>query len=115
MKRLIISEVLKTPKAITNEKGEYIKKVILENIHNNEVTTLDFSGIESLTTAFLNKSIGELYCELDNSSDVLNSLVKFDVSTISNFQKLKIKEVLRNSKNKSIEHEKMIDEITIYG
>lgn len=112
--RLIIKEMIDSPLAVSSEKGKPIYERLQKNINNNIFTIIDFSGIKSLTTAFLNVAIGELY--RTGTSKNLNKQVKIDTSTLTPSQFKKIKLVMENSKtkyNKGLK--KNIDEVTLYG
>lgn len=114
MTRLVIAEIINSDLAVTSETAKLVNEKILENINHNELITLDFTGIKTLTTAFLNIAIGELY----NISDpeTLNRLVKFDVSTLTKLQFSKIKLVMENSKEKLTKiDDDFIDEVTLNG
>lgn len=71
MKKVInVSSVLDSPSALTQEQGKKIYKLISNSIKEGNRVVLDFNGIESMISPFLNNAIGKLYGEF--SSDVLN-------------------------------------------
>lgn len=47
--------------AVTTDDGDKIFIMLDENFQKGIITTLDFSGVIILTTAFLNAAIGQLY------------------------------------------------------
>lgn len=106
-----IRDVLKTDLAVGDDKGKYIFSLIKKSIDEKEYTIINFTGITSLTTAFLNHAIGELYT-LYNSEE-LNSTVKIDATTLTPSQKKKVRMVMMNSKNKI--DQTTIDEVTNHG
>lgn len=106
-----VKDVLQTNLAVGADEGKYIFSLIRESIEKKEYIIIDFTGITSLTTAFLNYAIGELYTLYD--PDKLNSLVKIDAETLTLSQKKKVNLVMRNSKNKI--DQKVIDKVTNYG
>ena len=113
-KRIVIKDVLKTNLAVSSDKAIYISQLMHEAIEKEESIVLDFSGIKSLTTAFLNTSVGELYKDYD--SELLNKYIKFDTQTLSSLQMNKVRLVMSNSKEKySEEYKKRIDEVTLHG
>lgn len=111
VQKIIISDVLKTDLAVGDEKGKYIYSLLKKAFEEKKETIVDFSGITSLTTAFLNYAIGELY--LLGNSDELNKYIKIDATTLTISQKKKVRMVMENSKNKISQTE--IDEVTIHG
>lgn len=56
-----IGDIINTKFAISPIKGGDIYKEIDKNITRAEVINIDFHGISNVTTAFLNRAIGNLY------------------------------------------------------
>ena len=113
--RLIIKDVIGSTLAVSSEKAMTVFDKIKSNINSEIVTIVDFSDIKSLTTAFLNVAIGELYRLVDNR-DTLNKLVRIDVTTLSAVQFEKVKLVMNNSRSKySTSLKRRIDEVTLHG
>ncbi len=98
MKTLKIKDIIQSNSAILDETGELVFKKIKENIENDEPVILDFTGIDTMTTAFLNLAIGQLYGL--KPADDLTKLVKISRSSISDSHFQKIILVLSNSKEK---------------
>jgi len=71
---LMISHVIDGNTAIAPSKGEKVHEEIRQALMRNEVVYLDFSGMELMTTAFLNSAIGQLYSEF--STELLRSFLK---------------------------------------
>lgn len=106
-----IKDVLKTDLAVGDEKGKYIFSLIQNSMSDGKEVVIDFSGITSLTTAFLNYAIGELYTL--KSPEELNKLIKIDGKSLTVSQRKKVKMVMENSKNKI--NQDVIDEVSNYG
>src|SRR5699024_8879030 len=49
-------------------KGEELFRRIVELLNDKKTVTLDFNGITNVTTAFLNRAIGNLYNEFDSET-----------------------------------------------
>ena len=109
MRELVISDVINGKSAILSETGEKVFQEIKKSIDDNEQITLDFTGIATMTTAFLNLAIGQLY-DLKPVEE-LTKLVKIKRSSISDSHFQKIALVLSNSKEKREEFSKLQDEV----
>lgn len=72
---IIINDYITCNKGVTSDEGEPIRQIILDHFKSGNSVTLDFEGVEMLTTAFLNVVIGELYSTY--SSDQLRALLHF--------------------------------------
>lgn len=71
---LMISKVIDGNTAIAPSKGEKVHDEIRKALINKETVFLDFSGMELMTTAFLNSAIGQLYSEF--TTEVLRDQLK---------------------------------------
>lgn len=109
MTTLNIAEIINSKSAILSDTGEIVFQKIKEYVEKDEPVTLDFTGIETLTTAFLNLAIGQLY-DL-RPTDQLTKLVKIKKSSVSNSHLQKIGLVLTNSKEKRQELADLQDEV----
>ena len=109
MTTLNIAEIINNKSAILSDTGEIVFQKIKEYVEKDEPVTLDFTGIETLTTAFLNLAIGQLY-DL-KPTDQLRKLVKIKKSSVSNSHLQKIGLVLTNSKEKRQELADLQDEV----
>ena len=96
--KLNISKLINSNLAVTSENADIVFKAISDSMKNKEKVIIDFSGIKTLTTAFLNIAIGKLYAVA--TSEELNRYISFDVSTLTDFQKSKIRLVQQNAKVK---------------
>lgn len=104
---LKIRDIIKSDLASGSDKGEIIFKLITEKFKEQENIIIDFSGIETLTTAFLNKSIGELYRL--GTPEELNKYILIDSNSLSSSQKKRVAMVQKNSRNKL--SQEIIDEV----
>lgn len=93
---------------VTPEEGLPIYNSIIEAFKKGNTVTLDFEGVDMLTTAFLNVVIGDLY--KDYNSEKLKSmlvLVNFSESTAKRIKKVTDNAKLfykdENSYNKDVE------------
>jgi len=68
-----IKEILNSDSALTPSSGELIYNIIEEEIASKRTISLDFKGIEIITSAFLNSAVGRLYSKY--SSSELNSVL----------------------------------------
>ena len=89
----IVDEVSLRQGATTDE-GMPIYEKIISHLVNGESVTLDFGGVELVTTAFLNVIIGKLY-ERYNSEE-LNKSLKF--KNLTNGIAMRIKTVADTAK-----------------
>lgn len=112
--RLVIQEILKTNLAVSADKAQYISKLLQEKIDEETPVILDFSGIRSLTTAFLNIAVGQIYGKLDKVK--YDKYVKVDRNSMSALQFNKYNLVLDNSKAKrSKDYSNKISEVILHG
>ncbi|MBJ7675562.1 STAS-like domain-containing protein [Weissella confusa] len=95
-----VSNVINSEIAVTNSDARTLFDLIQTNINNNVVSILDFSDIQTLTTAFLNISIGNLYSIAE--PDDLSNLVQIDPEAIKPLQYEKVIEVIQNAKQKHL-------------
>ena len=71
-----VNDYITLNKGLTPDEGEIILQLLLKAFANGEKVLLDFSGVEIMTTAFLNVAIGNLYS--DYSSEQLKELLSFN-------------------------------------
>lgn len=93
---VMVYEIIETNIAVTSEDAQKLFAVIKHNIDNDIISILDFKDITTLTTAFLNESIGTLYNVA--KPEKLSQLVKINPSTILPVQINKIIDVIQNAK-----------------
>lgn len=58
---LLVNDYITLNKGVTPDEGEPIFKKLYESFSEGTKVILDFSGVEMMTTAFLNVAIGNLY------------------------------------------------------
>ena len=80
--------------ALAPSRGYPIHDVIKEHLDKREIVYLDFSGMELMTTAFLNAVIGKLYSEF--TSEYLNSYLK--IKYIAQSDAVLLKKVIDTAK-----------------
>lgn len=85
---LKINEHITLNKGVTPDEGEIIFKMLSEQFSQGRKVTLDFTGVEMMTTAFLNVAIGNLY--KNYSSEQLKELMCFNGLTESIAKKIKL-------------------------
>lgn len=71
--RIQVSKLIGSASALTVEQGNILYNEIIRLLKKNEKVNIDFSGIESIITPFLNASIGKLY-ESYTSEKIKNCL-----------------------------------------
>lgn len=89
-----IKEILNSDSALTPSSGELIYNILQEEISSNKRVSLDFRGIEIMTSAFLNSAVGRLYSKY--SSSQLNSVL--EIVNISNDDLQLLKKVIERAK-----------------
>jgi len=55
------------PHCVSIEEGEKVRKIIVDNFNNGKTIELDFNGVQTLTSSFLNSAIGRLYGDFEKS------------------------------------------------
>jgi len=71
---LVIKDIIKVDTAVSTDDGDLVYQEIVAILKLGNPVELDFSGINIMTTAFLNAAIGQLYSAF--TSEQLNSLLK---------------------------------------
>jgi hypothetical protein len=71
---LVIKDIIKGDTAVSTDDGDVVYQKIVAILELGNPVELDFSGINIMTTAFLNAAIGQLYSAF--TSEQLNSLLK---------------------------------------
>lgn len=103
MKIININDAINSNLAVTSSQATDIFNILNSNLKKHEITVIDFSGIETITTAFLNTAIGQLYNLGD--SDELNEYIKINGKSLSSVQRDKVRLVMENAKNKLTKEE----------
>ena len=85
---LKIVDIIDTDFAVTPESGQKVFEILDANFKQEKTTELDFSGVNTMTTAFLNTAIGQLYSIEKYDSNFLSShlrpinMTKFQIRQI---------------------------------
>ncbi|QPI89299.1 STAS-like domain-containing protein [Lacticaseibacillus paracasei subsp. tolerans] len=103
MKTLNIKAIIKNDLAVTPEDGELIFKLLNTAIDQKNPIEVNFSGLRTVTTAFLNASIGDLYEKWDSTT--LNHFVHLQVNTMTPLQIKKAQSVMENARIKLSQEE----------
>lgn len=82
-KYINVLEVIDGPSALTQEEGNKVYQKISDAFEKEEKIIVDFEGIESMISPFLNNSIGQLYGKYQ-SEEIKNFL------ELKNFPKSKV-------------------------
>ena len=103
MSVLVVRNIIGTTSASTPDKAKPFLDELCKAVDLKTPTSVDFSGLSTLTTAFLNNSIGKLYSLYSVSE--LNKYIKLDASSLTTFQKKKVQMVMENTKQKLSQEE----------
>lgn len=101
--KLVVKDIIKTDLAVSSESGQEVYKILNENIKNKQRTNVYFSDLSTITTAFFNAAIGDLYANWD--SEQLNSYISIKADSLTNLQRNKLQLVMQNAKNKLTDEE----------
>lgn len=91
---ILVDNLVSMHKGITPDEGTLVYNEIIRLFKQNKDVVLDFSGIELMTTAFLNMAIGELY--KDHTTEDLKNKLSF--ANITEPSAIRIKKVTDNAK-----------------
>lgn len=108
MDKLIVKKVIKSTSASTPNKAKSLLNTLRNAVDSKRTTLVDFSGLNIITTAFLNNSIGKLYALYDASE--LDKYIKFDTSSLIPLQKERIQMIVKNAKSK-LSQDEIMEEI----
>lgn len=103
MSVLVVRNIIGTTSASTPDKAKPFLNKLCKVVDLKTPTSVDFSGLSTLTATFLNNSIGKLY-SLYSASE-LNKYIKLDASSLTTFQKKKVQMVMENTKQKLSQEE----------
>lgn len=109
MKSIIVKKIINSKSASSPEKAKPLLDEIRKSIDDREKIEIDFSGLDVITTSFLNSSIGKLYTLYDRGR--LNKYVKILGNTLTNFQYEKVKMVMDNTRRKLLSEKEIRDEL----
>lgn len=82
-----VKDIIHLDIAVVAEEGKIINAEIRKHLSKEQCVTVDFEGIDLITTAFLNTAIGELY--KDYKSEFLNKYLTILLQE-SDFNSLKL-------------------------
>ncbi|WP_076645659.1 STAS-like domain-containing protein [Latilactobacillus sakei] len=100
---LIVKDIINNDLAISSESGQEIFEILDQNVTNKIRTNVNFSNLLTITTAFFNSAIGDLYAKWDPKD--LNDYVHIEVTSLTDLQKEKLKLVMDNAKSKLTDEE----------
>ncbi|GKT04486.1 STAS-like domain-containing protein [Furfurilactobacillus entadae] len=103
MNTIIIKQEIGTSIAASAETAQDIFKELKNYYDRKESVVVDFSDLSTITTAFLNASIGDLYT-LGTPED-LNKYIHISSKTLTPLQFKKVKLVMDNAKTKLSEQD----------
>lgn len=63
-KKILTKNIIGTL-CVSADDGQRLYELIVDNIKNDQPVNVSFSGVDTLISAFLNASIGQLYGEFD--------------------------------------------------
>jgi hypothetical protein len=89
-----VNELVSCNKGVTPDEGKVIYDMLIEAFNEGKQVILNFSGVEMMTTAFLNVAIGNLYKTY--TSEQLKEMLKFE--KVSEMTAFRIKKVTDNAK-----------------
>lgn len=98
MERIVVKELIKSDSATSPEKAKPLYDLIIKSINDRQLIIIDFSNLTTITTAFFNSSIGNLYSAYP--AKILNQFVRIDPKTLTKLQYEKLKLVMHNAKSK---------------
>lgn len=94
MSKILLKDVIGSKIAVSPEKGTTLYNFLNKKFKEREFIELSFEGIEDLTTAFLNRGIGNLYKLY--TSDELNKYLK--ISQIDDMDRYLLSKVIERAK-----------------
>lgn len=98
MDKLVVREVIGSTSASTPNKAKSLLNALRNAVGSKRTTSVDFSGLSPITTAFLNNSIGKLYALYDVNE--LNRYIKLDASSLTALQKERVRMITETAKQK---------------
>lgn len=102
-KDINVKNIINSNIAVSSDQGKELFNVLQKNISNNIISNVYFTGISVVTTAFLNKAVGDLYQLTD--SNTLNKFIKIKTKGLTKPQFEKITLVMKNSKRRLTKEE----------
>lgn len=103
LKTLKIKDFINSDLATSSEDAAEVFKYLKKMFAQKEIVQIDFSGLNTITTAFLNASIGDLYSIA--TRDQLNRYIRILGNTLTPLQRNKVAMVMDNARNKLTQEE----------
>ncbi|MCV9387428.1 STAS-like domain-containing protein [Reichenbachiella ulvae] len=94
METIKVQSIIERDTAVSTDDGQKVHDQIQSLFSQADVIEVDFSGIQIMTTAFLNAALGQLYSSY--TGDVLNSKLK--LTHVSETDKVLFKKVVTRAK-----------------
>jgi len=94
MNTIYVADLISSKIAVSPDKGEILYNSIKNEISNKNKVNVSFKNIEDLTTAFLNKAIGNLYNCF--TSESLNEYLS--ISDLDDLDKYLLNKVITRAK-----------------
>ncbi|MCM6817736.1 STAS-like domain-containing protein [Pediococcus pentosaceus] len=94
---LNIHDYINSSLAVSANQGQKVFEKITDTIKKDEKIIINFSELTTITTAFLNTAIGQLYNI--GSGSTLNNYIHIDGNTLSPSQREKVRLVMQNAKH----------------
>jgi len=76
MKTIRVLDITNNPCLLAPEKAEKVAESIRKYLKNGDTVQIDFTGYEFLSSAFLNRAMGQVLIDLDIDKNKLDSIVK---------------------------------------
>lgn len=89
-----VKDIIKSKIAVSPDKGVILYRFLANSISENNKVKLSFDGVDDITTAFLNKAIGNLYNHF--SSEILNE--NLSIADLDDLDKYLLKKVITRAK-----------------
>ncbi|MCG3153337.1 MAG: hypothetical protein GEEBNDBF_02649 [bacterium] len=93
VRQLRIASLINSAYAVSRVDGDKLAQQIRDALRQGEMITLDFTGLEIVTSAFLNGAIGALYEEF--TPELISSLLQLE--NLSSFQQGLVERVRENA------------------
>lgn len=103
MNRIIVRNLLDNDKATSPESAAPLFKELTKYLNSKEEVEVDFSDLSTITTAFFNVSIGDLYNNW--TTEDLNNYIHIKANTLTELQRDKLRMVMYNAKTKLTDEE----------
>lgn len=103
MSTIHVHDLINKDLAVAPEDGKLLFMQLNSAVENKVHVVIDFSGLNTITTAFFNASLGNLYVRW--TADILNQYIQINGKTLTPLQRKKARMVMDNAKTKLTEQE----------